>query len=246
MCFPTWESYSIPKELPAKYICLPAMKIWIELVMPAASSPKVAKVKWWMQHYQGPTPKRHYGYSNSREVLTLDKGKLKKHQRKPKDQRIRTADVYKDGNGVKRYKGNANLRPTQILVCIRNVFGWRNPWLCGHLENDIWYIDHLVCDVGTNPSIVNSFPQASRPRIYPMPFARHLIDRLESMKASCKGAPTLPTEVPDAKDSFTQWTVVNSEDWQFSAMAEVFQYLRGNRHLVIPQQWRGIIPDRLG
>ena len=79
-----------------------------------------------------------------------------------------------------------------------------------------------------------------------MPFARHVIDSLESMKATCKGAPALPSEVPDARDSFTQWPVVNSEDWQFSAMAEVFQYLWGNRHLDIPQQWRGIIPDRLG
>ncbi|CAL1161775.1 unnamed protein product [Cladocopium goreaui] len=174
---------------------LPAFRTMLQSIFACGGVHAVAKVKWWMQHYQGPTPKRHYGYSNSRAVLTLDKGKLKKHQRKPKDQRIRTADVYKDGNGVKRYKGNANLRPTQI---------------------------------------------------YPMPFARHVIDSLESMKATCKGAPALPSEVPDARDSFTQWPVVNSEDWQFSAMAEVFQYLRGNRHLDIPQQWRGIIPDRLG
>ena len=124
ICFLSLGSDSIPSKVASKIkLFLPTMKIRIKLVLPAASSPKVAKVKWWMQHYQGPTPKRHYGYSNSREVLTLDKGKLKKHQRKPKDQRIRTADVYKDGNGVKRYKGNANLRPTQILVCIRNVLG---------------------------------------------------------------------------------------------------------------------------
>ena len=47
----------------------------------------------------------------------MDRGPLKKHQRKPADQRIRTVDVYTDGKGVKRYKGNRNLRPSEILDC---------------------------------------------------------------------------------------------------------------------------------
>lgn len=75
-------------------------------------------MKWWMQHYGAPTPKRHYGYANTPVVLNLDKGKLKKSDRKPKEDRIKTADAYVDRNGVKRYKGNANLRPTEILACV--------------------------------------------------------------------------------------------------------------------------------
>lgn len=79
-----------------------------------------------------------------------------------------------------------------------------------------------------------------------MPFARHLIDRLETMKATAHGAPVLPSEVPDAKDTFLQWVDVCHEDWQFSGMSDVFQYLRGNRNLSIPEHWRGTIPNHLG
>ena len=88
---------------------------------------KVTKVKWYMRHYGAPTPKRHYGYANSSKVNLLDKGKLHAHQRLPKDQRVRTADAYTDARGVKRYKGNANLRPTQNLVTLQqNMFFYIN------------------------------------------------------------------------------------------------------------------------
>jgi len=33
---------------------------------------KVSRVAWWMHHYLGPTPKRHYLYSNSPVVARLE------------------------------------------------------------------------------------------------------------------------------------------------------------------------------
>lgn len=72
-------------------------------------------MKWWMHHYGSQTPKRHYGYSNSGVVMRLDLGKLYATQRPPRSQRIRTADVYVDRSGTKRYKGNKNLRSTETL-----------------------------------------------------------------------------------------------------------------------------------
>jgi hypothetical protein len=38
---------------------------------------------------------------------------------------------------------------------------------------------------------------------------------------------------------------VNPGDWSFADLGEMFAYLRGNRHLIIPEEWRGTIPDRL-
>ena len=70
-----------------------------------------------MIHYSAKTPKRHYGYSNSAVALEFDKGKLTQSDRKPKSERIRTADAYYDKKGVKRYKGNSNLRSTEFLEC---------------------------------------------------------------------------------------------------------------------------------
>ncbi len=71
--------------------------------------------------------------------MRLDKGKLEKHQRKPKEERIPTADIYFDKKGRKRYKGNRNLSATENLdftikqlqgiddgffIFIRVVLGW--------------------------------------------------------------------------------------------------------------------------
>jgi len=80
-----------------------------------------------------------------------------------------------------------------------------------------------------------------------MPFARKMVDLLEEMKATAAGCPSVPAEIPEALRCITEWSEkVSSEDWQFADFAALYQYLRGNRHLQIPQTWRGTIPDRLG
>ena len=71
-----------------------------------------------MGHYDAPTPKRHYGYSNSCEILKLDRGSLQMSRRKPKGDRIKTAVGYTDRNGKRRYKGTKHLRATENLDCI--------------------------------------------------------------------------------------------------------------------------------
>lgn len=87
-----------------------------------AIASKVAKVKWWMQHYGSKTAKRHYGYGNSSVILKLDLGKLYAHQRPPKEERVKTADHYRDKKGVLRYKGNRNLKATENLVHHLDMF----------------------------------------------------------------------------------------------------------------------------
>ena len=85
-----------------------------------------------MRHYGSQTPKRHYGYSNSGVVMRLDLGKLYATQRPPRSQRIRTADVYVDRSGTKRYKGNKNLRSTETLdLDVKTMF---------LIVCDIWYM----------------------------------------------------------------------------------------------------------
>lgn len=76
---------------------------------------KVARVAWWMGHYQAPTAKRHWAYSNSMEILDLDKGKW---QRSDKKNHIQTAEHYVDKNGKRRYKGTKALRATETLAFI--------------------------------------------------------------------------------------------------------------------------------
>lgn len=73
-------------------------------------------VKWWMAHYGGRTPKRHWAFGNSRVILALDRGVLRKWKPKPGGH-VTTAERYVDGQGKRRYKGTSKLRSTEKLVC---------------------------------------------------------------------------------------------------------------------------------
>ena len=75
---------------------------------------KVSRVAWWMHHYSGPTPKRHYLYSNSPVVARLDKGKLQGWKNSSKKGLVKTSEVYIK-NGKKFYKGTAALRRSEPL-----------------------------------------------------------------------------------------------------------------------------------
>ena len=154
-----------------------------------------------------------------------------------------------DRQGKKRYKGNKNLRPTENLV-------W-DMLIVFHMHSVLWI--HLNWYIGICKFIVDVFPipfWSGNPILsqqsvcsqenYPMPFARHLVDMLEDMKSTCRGAPVVPEQVPDALVTFTQWPQVCQTDWQFVDFDELYTYLRGNKNLRIPPKWRGVIPNRLG
>ena len=80
---------------------------------------QVHKTSWFMLHYNGPTPKRHYGFSNSRQVSQIDAGKLRgwatlKKILKDSGKTHQLVDHYVDKSGKRRWKGNANLRASEL------------------------------------------------------------------------------------------------------------------------------------
>ena len=76
---------------------------------------QVSLVKWWMRHYDSATAKRHYLYSNSHVVRSLDRGRL--HMRGwPTKTKVKTCEKYRDHSGKLRYKGTANLKQTEWLA----------------------------------------------------------------------------------------------------------------------------------
>ncbi|CAJ1365158.1 unnamed protein product [Effrenium voratum] len=105
-----------------------------------------------MAHYSSSTPKRHYGYSNSKHIHGLDKGVLQGWKLKQSKKKV-TARRYVDSRGKQRYQGTQELRSTEI---------------------------------------------------YPMPFAREVLDRVELLKSTCKGKPGTPTHVPPATETFAR------------------------------------------
>ena len=75
--------------------------------------PQVYRTQWWMAHYGGKTPKRHYGYANSPSIQSLDKGRLVGWKKRDKSLKVETAVQYRDGSGRLRYKGTKHLKKTE-------------------------------------------------------------------------------------------------------------------------------------
>ena len=80
---------------------------------------QVHKSSWYMLHYGGPTPKRHYAFSNSRWVAKLDLGKLRGWAQRKKvlksiGKGYDLVDHYIDAQGKKRWKGNRLLRSSEL------------------------------------------------------------------------------------------------------------------------------------
>ncbi|CAL1151357.1 unnamed protein product [Cladocopium goreaui] len=83
--------------------------------------------------------------------------------------------------------------------------------------------------------------------IYPMAFARAMVDMVEDLKAGAKGKPELPAQgAPPALYTMTQLEWNTPEDlWTFADFDQLFTYLRGSKRLRIPLEWRNVIPSKL-
>ena len=78
-----------------------------------------------------------------------------------------------------------------------------------------------------------------------MAFGLAVVDLIEKIKASARGQPPLPTELPPAVKTFRSEGWHTSDVWMFSDLAPVYRYLRGNSSLHIPGEWRRLVPKEL-
>ena len=79
---------------------------------------QVHKTSWYMLHYGGPTPKRHYAFANTHHIDKLNLGQLrgwlqKKEALKELGQTYDLVDKYVDASGQPRWKGNKRLRSSE-------------------------------------------------------------------------------------------------------------------------------------
>ncbi|CAK9039271.1 unnamed protein product [Durusdinium trenchii] len=91
----------------------PVFREMLESIFNCGGAHAVSMVQWWMAHYSSATPKRHYAYGNSEEILRFDKGRLEGWKGDPRCKKT-TVDRYRDSTGAVRYKGNRNLRGTEV------------------------------------------------------------------------------------------------------------------------------------
>ena len=95
---------------------------------------EVHKASWYMIHYGGPTPKRHYAFSNSRHVASLNAGKLKgwakkKRVLKAQGKHRELVQKYQDSRGQRRWKGTKALRSSEFRA---------KPSLSKQCKNRLW------------------------------------------------------------------------------------------------------------
>lgn len=76
-----------------------------------------------------------------------------------------------------------------------------------------------------------------------MKFGLKILKIIPALHASKNGKPALVGEPPDPIQLFQHMQY--NDVWNDAAMPEVVAYLRGNRHLNVPPQWRHLLPMSL-
>ena len=195
--------------------------------------------------YSAPTPKRHYAFSNSREIHRLDKGKLTGW----KKSKVQTVRQYVGADGKQRYVGTKHLRPTQPLASrilpLRRLMGSTPfPPVLELAKCCETMLLGTICALSTSaPADKNKHKelQVWGFRHYPVKFALALVDVFEGLRSNKFGVPFDGREFPPAIETFQQ--LGRSElDWSHCGLAELYAYLRGGKHLQIPPEWRPLVP----
>ncbi|CAK9003810.1 Uncharacterized protein SCF082_LOCUS7912 [Durusdinium trenchii] len=113
--------------------------------------------------------------------------------------------------------------------------GWKKRALeDGHVQ---------TCEVYQNKDGKTCYKGTKRLRSteeYPEMFGMALVDLYTDLTDSPCGTARLPKRVPPAFESFKKMPD-SHEGLRFAALGEVYSYLRGNRHLVIPSEWRPFV-----
>ncbi|CAL1155213.1 unnamed protein product [Cladocopium goreaui] len=103
----------------------PRFRDFIRMLQHTGGPHAVHKTSWYMLHYGGPTPKRHYAFANTHHIDKLNLGQLrgwlqKKEALKELGQTYDLVDKYVDASGQPRWKGNKRLRSSE---CYPQKFG---------------------------------------------------------------------------------------------------------------------------
>ena len=65
---------------------------------------------------------------------------------------------------------------------------------------------------------------------------------LEDLKSTRLGQPQLPDKLPAAIDTFKKLEMSDHNVWRHMDLSSVYTYLRNNRKLKIPAEWRAFVP----
>lgn len=208
-----------------------------------------------MWNYGGGTPKRHVAYSNSKEVMGLEAGKLRPGWRH-NDSSKKTCRLlyeyflytvyrctiggvhspscvrrYVDKSGKVRFQGTKQLKKTEPLDCSR--------CFCGEFENVGEYIYiYMSCSIVTVSILLTLAP-----RHYPVRFGFRIVEIFESLVENKSGQPAVVSGPVSMEDLFRSFQGLDwGKIWPEAEVGRVCKYMFGSKDLDIPPEFKVMVP----
>ena len=78
-------------------------------------------------------------------------------------------------------------------------------------------------------------------------FGLKMVELFDWLVEDRRGQPALPADLPSALETFKSMEYGDTDDasWTEADIAGVCKYLRGGISLVVPPEWRPVLPKRL-
>ena len=171
-----------------------------------------------MKLFGGRSPKRHVGYSNSRAIVHLDVGQLK---RSKDDRKSDTTVSYRDSRGRKRFKGSKTLTATECMP---------------QVQMDLVFMDIMLQTLMFKTLCDNS----GSPRNYPPLFGFYLARNFDAFVNGRVDFPALDDVRVWSGPEFLKWFIDLPWDdlWDDADMMSVVVYLYGTTSLLASQEWK--------
>ena len=81
----------------------------------------------------------------------------------------------------------------------------------------------------------------ARPRSYPPRFGQAIRTLFPKLISGAEGCP----EINDAAQACSVFENAPFSTWDEAHLVPVLRYLRGNKHLMLPEEWRSVMPPAL-
>ena len=89
------------------------------------------------------------------------------------------------------------------------------------------------------------FPNSKMHRSYPVAFGLKVQRMLPKLLAKCSGPPALPFERHVLAPAMFQQMDFGPDTWSEAKLMECCVYMRGSKHLVVPERWKSAFPTHI-
>ena len=190
-----------------------------------------------MGHYGASSEKPQKGWTNNSAFSQLYKGKMARNSIDV-NQRVETVRKTIGKSGKPSYSGTPALKKSQPCPHLLNIYYFcLVSSACMSLEINITSITCVPWFLPAGPVMSLSFQL----RTYPPAFGEAIKNLMPQIMAGAEGIPDVdPSEGPI--QVFEQMAFTT---WPEAKLGSPLKYLRGNKHLNLPAEWKQAMPQAL-